>query len=299
MYRVVDTLLIADITPPKTLLRLVDREALEYLELADSIRQYGVLLPILVRQIGSRWGIVDGLQRYTAAADVGLTDIPVNTVTATDEEALILAIETNAVGKETLPCEYASHLRRLLKRNTDLTIAGLSQIVKKSPMWIGNCLLLNNLDDAVKASVNRGEIPLQSAYLLAKIPRHVRGRFVQHAQSLSAADFRPLATDAIRAWKEEVRLGRMQTYFPEEFKAREKLRTLTEIREERAFNQIAARTLEKMHCKTPLEGWRAAMDWMVRLDPDGLAEQKRAHQALKRGESCEPTEDLEDNITPP
>lgn len=278
---------VTDITPPQSLLRLVDSRSVEYLELVESIRDHGVLKPLLVRQRRGKWEIIDGLHRFTAAREVGLETVPCHVVEATDEEAITLAIQANAIAKETRSCEYAAHLRRYLKRHTDLTIAGLSRVIKKSPRWIENCLSLNQLDEPTQTMVNRGEIPLQSAYLLARIPGHQRCEFVDQARALPARDFKQIAAEVIRRWKESVRLGRLQHYFPSVFKPREYLRTLRELRFEDQTSETGIELSQGERWKHPLDGWRAAVKWMLHMDVTGLAEQKRMHAMRERGAPCD------------
>lgn len=280
---------ITQITLPKTLLRLVDTQSVEYLELTDSVRAHGVLHPILVRKRNGRWEIIDGLHRFTASREVGLETVPCKVIEATDEEAMLLTIQLNAVTKETLPCEYASVLRQYLKLNPDLTIAGLSRRVNKSPAWIAGCLSLTYLSEQMQTMVNRGEMPLQSAYLLAKIPKHWRDRFVDHARVLTSREFRPMAIDAIRQWHDSVRQGRLERSYPDTFKARTYLKTLSEIRHEHDVEEAAMRAILGKDLKTALEGWRAAILWVLHIDDAGLLEQRRRFSRYSRGDLCDPT----------
>lgn len=278
-----ETIELSAIVPPLVLLRLVDTQSVEFLELVDSMQTYGLLQPIAVRARGDKWEIVDGVHRYKAATELGWTTIPCVVVDVeSDDEALLLTVQANAITKETLPCEYAAHLRRYLKRNPELTIAGLSQLVKKSPTWISNCLLLSDLDEATQKSVNRGEIPLQSAYLLAKIPRHLRSSYVVKAQLLSAQEFRIVATEVIRRWKESVREGRTRYYYPDEFKVRQYVRPLRELRAENDNPEAGPRIIVQESITTPLEAWKAAIRWVLHIDPDSVEEQRRLHAMYQR-----------------
>lgn len=280
---------IAQIVLPKSLLRLVDRQSVEFMELVESVRAHGVLLPILVRRrADGRWEVIDGLHRLTAASEAGHTTVPCRVIQATDEEAALLTVQLNAIGKDTLPCEYAGALRRYLKLNPELTIAGLSRRVNKSPAWIAGCLSLTYLSDDMQKMVNRGEMPLQSAYLLVKIPRDQRKNFVDQARTMSARKFREIATVAIRQYHDAIRQGRLQRNYADDFVPRTWLRTLQDIRKEEKLSEKGISSVLSEGCKTPLDGWRAAIRWVLHIDPDGLAAQRRLHESHQRGALCDP-----------
>ena len=82
---------------PKVRLRDVDRESIDYLELRDSIRDHGVLQSLLVRPIEGGSEIIEGLHRFTAAKEVGLEEVPCLIRRCSDDEALVLQLQANAI----------------------------------------------------------------------------------------------------------------------------------------------------------------------------------------------------------
>lgn len=279
---------LAQIIPPLVLLRMVDREVVEYLELCDSIQAHGFYKPLLVRPSLRRLGfyeIMDGLHRYTAAVDLNLEVAPCTVREATDEEALVFMLEANAVQKPTTPSEYAAHLRRLVRLNPDVTLAGLSRIVHKSPRWITNTLLLTRLGENEQKVVDRGEISLESAYLLARTPKERRKELTQLALSLPTDAFKIVAAKAIREAREAARVGRLNSAFQVEFQTRSWLRSLRQVRHELEHEEQMIELLHAEGCKTMVDGWRAALKWVLHLDKDSIEMQKALFNRRQRGDT--------------
>ena len=90
-------------------------------ELADSIRQNGVLQPLLVRKKGSTYEIVAGERRYQAARQAGLTEIPVVIREISDEDVFKLALIENLQRSDLTPLEEARGYRQLIK-DKDLAV---------------------------------------------------------------------------------------------------------------------------------------------------------------------------------
>src|SRR5262245_37817198 len=103
-------------------LRQVDRESEAYICLVDSVRNRGILNPILVREITNPesgetlYGLVDGLHRWNAAIDAGLKEIPVQIIDMNQAEVEEAQIIGNVHKIETRPIEYTRQLERLMAR---------------------------------------------------------------------------------------------------------------------------------------------------------------------------------------
>src|SRR5438876_5360257 len=87
------------------------REALQ--ELVDSIRQHGIIQPLIVRQVDGRHELIAGERRWRAAQEVGLTEVPVIIRTATDLEVLELSLIENLQRADLNPIEEAQGYARL------------------------------------------------------------------------------------------------------------------------------------------------------------------------------------------
>ena len=124
-----------------------DEEALE--ELTDSIRQNGVLQPILVRKKGNFYEIVAGERRFQACQRAGLDEIPVVIREISDEDVFKLALIENLQRADLDPIEEAQGFRTLIDR-TGMTQAELGKAVSKSRPAIANSLRLLDLPEQVQ-----------------------------------------------------------------------------------------------------------------------------------------------------
>jgi ParB family chromosome partitioning protein len=128
--------------------------------LADSIRQNGILQPILVRrhpQTANAFEIVAGERRWRAAQLARLHEVPVIIRELGDREALELAIVENVQRQDLSPLEEAEGYRRLLDEFGN-TQEDLASHVGKSRSHIANTLRLLNLPDGVKILLEQGKL---------------------------------------------------------------------------------------------------------------------------------------------
>lgn len=278
----------SDIVEPRLLLRLVNRESAEYLEMRDSVSDHGFLNSICVRpapHAPGKFEPVDGNHRFHVARDLRLATIPcVVKYGLTNDDVLALQIQANAIRPETTPVEYARQLKRLMQaRESGMVKADLCQLVKKSPAWINNMLGLLSLSEEQQKAVDRSEIPLASAYLLAKIPGHFRRQFVDQARTLPVAEFRPIATVFIKQYREAVRQGKLEVMFGDTFTPVSYVRKIRELEDELKNRRCGALCVAASGCKTPLEGFYAALEWALHLD--AISTERQRQIALQRLQS--------------
>jgi ParB family chromosome partitioning protein len=126
---------------------MIDDERID--ELADSVRKVGVLQPILVRPHGEEYQIVAGERRWRAAKAAGLQKIPVRVTSATEGEALELALIENLQREDLNSMEEARGYRRLLTEY-QMTQAELADKVSKSRSAVANTIRLLDLPDEVQ-----------------------------------------------------------------------------------------------------------------------------------------------------
>lgn len=143
-----------------------DQESLK--ELAESIRQYGVIQPLLLVQNGSYYTIVAGERRWRAAKIAGLKEVPAVVKEFTKEEIAEIALVENLQREDLNPLEEARAYQRLLKEfhMTQEEIAGK---VSKSRSVIANSLRLLKLEESVQALVESGALSMGHAKVLLGI----------------------------------------------------------------------------------------------------------------------------------
>jgi ParB family chromosome partitioning protein len=135
-------------------------------DLADSISAQGVLQPIVVRRVGdSGYEIIAGERRWRAAQLAGLHEIPAIVREVEDRAAIAIALIENIQRENLNPMEEARALDRLI-REFELTHEQAAESVGRSRAAVSNLLRLLDLDAAVKAMVERGELEMGHARAL-------------------------------------------------------------------------------------------------------------------------------------
>ena len=151
-----DFIPISDIVPGKYQPRTeFDAEALD--SLAESIREKGVLQPLLVRRQGGKYELIAGERRWRASKIAGLDKVPVIIKELNDKEVLEVALVENLLRENLSAIEEAEGFQRLINEFSH-TQEALSQIVGKSRSHIANMLRLLNLPEEVQALVKEGKL---------------------------------------------------------------------------------------------------------------------------------------------
>src|SRR5258706_7568744 len=138
-------------------------------ELAASIREKGVLEPILVRAIApNKYQIISGERRYRAAGLAGLDEIPAIELDVDDQEMLEIALIENIQRKDLTPFEEAEGLS-VLQQRFGYTHERISQVIGKSRTTVTETLLINDIPDRIRAMCREAGISNKS--LLVQIAR--------------------------------------------------------------------------------------------------------------------------------
>ncbi len=143
-----------------------EEEALE--ELADSIRQFGVLQPILVKRNGSRYEIIAGERRWRASRKAGLREIPAIIRDYSNQETVELSLIENIQRENLNPIEEAKAFKRLLDE-FGLRQEDLAARVSKSRTAITNAVRLLKLDERVQEMVVDNRISMGHARALIPV----------------------------------------------------------------------------------------------------------------------------------
>ena len=138
-------------------------------ELADSIRQNGVLQPILVRRKGQKYEIVAGERRYQASKLAGLKEIPAVVREIDDDKVFQLALIENLQRSDLSPIEEAKGYKQLLTSRS-LTQEELAKILSKSRSAIANTLRLMDLPLEVQHMMEQGLLTAGHARAILAVP---------------------------------------------------------------------------------------------------------------------------------
>jgi ParB family chromosome partitioning protein len=138
-------------------------------ELADSLKEQGVLTPLLVRRHGELYEIIAGERRWRAARAAGLTEVPVIVRDADDRKTLELALIENLQREDLNPIEEALGYQQLADQFS-LTQEQISARIGKPRSAVANSLRLLNLSDEIRGYVRKGMLSVGHAKLLLGLP---------------------------------------------------------------------------------------------------------------------------------
>src|SRR5262249_27782437 len=131
-------------------------------DLADSLRNSGVLQPVVVRRLGEGYQLIVGERRWRAAKLAGLERVPAVVRDATDAEALELALVENLLREDLNPLEEAEAYHRLMAEFS-LTQDELAGRIGKDRSSIANALRLRRLPDPIQADLRAGRLTMGHA----------------------------------------------------------------------------------------------------------------------------------------
>ena len=161
-------------------------------ELAASIREHGVVAPILVRRDGARYRIVAGERRWRAAQRAGLREIPALVREASDREAFELALVENLQRADLNAIEEAEAYE-VLTRDHGLTQEAVAGRVGKDRSSVANALRLLKLPPEVRELVRQGRLEMGHARALLPLERadairRAASKVVREGLSVRAAE---------------------------------------------------------------------------------------------------------------
>ena len=161
-------------------------------ELAASLRQSGVIQPVLVRRAGQGYQLIVGERRWRAAKLAGLEKIPAVIREATDAESLELALIENLLREDLNPIEQAEAYQKLLAQFA-WTQEELAERVGKDRSSIANCLRLLKLPESIQADLRAGRLTMGHARALLSLGSaadqlRLREEILAHSWSVRATE---------------------------------------------------------------------------------------------------------------
>jgi ParB family chromosome partitioning protein len=150
-----------------------DAEALD--RLTVSIKEHGVVQPVLVRRRGNRYELIAGERRWRAAQKAGITKIPVVIREVDDADLLEIALTENVQREDLNPIEEAQAYQKLIDR-VGLTQEALAARFGRDRSYITNYLRLLKLPDDVQRLVEEGRLSTGHARTVLGLPHHDQQR---------------------------------------------------------------------------------------------------------------------------
>lgn len=268
---------VADIIINKESLRGVDPNSEQFLQIVESVRLHGIISSIGVREIKDadgniKYGLIDGRQRLAAAQALEHEFIPANVTSLAEGDVFEAQIIANACKVETKKAEYAQHIMRILLQNPTLTLRELANRLCQSTQWLEQLLSLTKLDENIQKLVDEGKIKLTNAYALAKLPVEEQASFVDRAMTDPPKEFVAAATERAKEINKAKRQGKAPA--PTEFAPVPSLKKLSVLKEGMESAKTATLVCEREGCKTPMDGFVAALRWAFNIDKEGTKAQK-------------------------
>ena len=144
-------------------------------ELASSIKQHGIIQPLVLRRVNDKYEIIAGERRYKAATMAGLSKVPAVIANVDDNKSAEVAIVENVQRRDLSAIEEARSYKNLLDKGY-LTQAELAKKMGLSQSAIANKLRLLNLDEEVQQALIENKISERHARSLLVLPTHEEQR---------------------------------------------------------------------------------------------------------------------------
>lgn len=170
-------------------------------ELAQSIKEHGVIQPIIVVKKDKYYQIIAGERRWRAAKKAGIKEIPA--IIRDDEEQINsqVSLIENIQRQDLNPLEEALAIRKLMDEQ-NLTQEKVSQILGKNRSTVANILRVLTLDEDVKKLVEEGKITLGHCKILASFPKEEQYKMaleiIEKNQSVNATQSKTKKKSAIK-----------------------------------------------------------------------------------------------------
>lgn len=137
-------------------------------ELMESIRQHGIIQPLIVRRVGDKLELIAGERRWRASSKLGLATVPVIERVASDRDVLEMALIENLQRQDLNPMEEAAGYVRLAKEYA-LKQEEIASRVGKSRASVANAMRLLDLHDDVQLQVAQGRVSVGHAKALLSL----------------------------------------------------------------------------------------------------------------------------------
>ena len=147
-------------------------------ELADSIKEHGVIQPIVVRKLGDKFEIIAGERRYKASLLAGKSTIPAIITTLDDKDSAEIALIENVQRQDLTPIEEAISYKKILDMGY-LNQTELADKLGKTQSTIANKLRLLNLAEEVQEALLEQKISERHARSLLKLPESKQPQFLE------------------------------------------------------------------------------------------------------------------------
>lgn len=241
--------------------------------LRDSIRKSGVLSSLMVRPQEEWYEVVLGSHRYEVALDLGLESLPCQVRDLDDDEVYTMQVEENEVRIETLPSEYARRMQTILNRG-EQTLNELAASVSRHPDTVKKWLSFNYLSPKCKMALDSGLLSCILGVELAKLPVMQQDELLSLHSQFPTMEYLELLRQSVREHRGAARQERGAS----KAGTHPTFRQFRKVRDEYVTPQEAATVLTRSDAKTALDGWNAALQWVLSMDERTVQERVARHE---------------------
>ena len=207
-------------------------------DLAESIKEKGVLVPIILRSVQNKpylYEIVAGERRYRAAQRAGLSEIPAIVITLTDENAMEIALIENIQRENLNPIEEAKGYKNLMEK-CHYSLEEVSKMIGKSVSYIRNLMRIDSLPESVKQLIIDGKISASHARTIAvsENPEQLAHDIINNNMSVAETQKKVKNSNRSKTSRNIVKSGLDAQYIAKiESKLSKPLETSVKLREKR------------------------------------------------------------------
>lgn len=185
--------------------------------LAESIKEHGMLQPILVRPLGSGYQIIAGERRWRAARMLGLSEVPVQIREMDDQQAMQIALIENLQRENLNPVEEAEGYKDLCERFS-MSHEDIAKAVGRSRSSVSNAVRLLSLPDEILIMLSEGDI--STGHAKALLSFEDEGKMIQAARKaaegkLNVRALEKLAKEHDKDEENYIKNNRIDSYFKE------------------------------------------------------------------------------------
>ena len=204
-------------------------------ELADSIRQHGVMQPIVVRQNSGGYELIAGERRWRASQRAGLTDLPAIVRDLDDQQVAALALIENIQREQLTAIEQARALARM-RDQFSMDQTALAAMISSSRSNVANLLRLLNLVKDVQTMLEEGHLEMGHARALLPLPENMQQKVAEDVlrSRLSVRQTETLVkrllsgeTASVKTGADDPDLGRLEMKLSDSLGAKVKLKPRT------------------------------------------------------------------------
>lgn len=262
-------------------LRTIRKETVDYYMLRDSIRDLGILQPILVRPAEDEWHeVVAGTNRFECAKDLRHEEVPCVVRELSDREVRRIQVVENSNRIVTNPIDYVRRLQQIV-HDGDMSVEELAYSIHRHPDWVRRLLSLNFLSQECKLAVGEKRVSLTIGIELAKLPIQDQDELLGLSAELPANEFLELVRSRVR----EMRMQHFDKKRSRDAEVRPILRKYGVVIDEYLNHTNAATVLMRADAETALDGWNAALEWFLCMDEHTVAERVARRERAKNLEA--------------